>query len=387
MSTAARKRLIRDFKREPPPARAPPPCHRHVPPAERPPPPLRPCAAGLQQDPPEGVNASPQAENIMQWNAIIFGPDGTVWDGGVFKLTMEFSEDYPNKAPVVKFRTRMFHPNSECRPDRVFVGCPSPLAGPLRRLAAGGGRWQSCASAWPCCSTVRPAVHPWAAGSCARQLKPMQCYLAGRRQLCLLHLLALPAVATPPSHPPPACPPARLHIAHLPPPQPHRNPIHPLFTLLLLLPLPLLPQSMPTGASAWTSCRTSGAPSMMPRPSSPPSSPCCQTPTQTHPPTQRQAAGWPGPPPPHPTLPPPACLPARPPASQPPVPADRPAIWCAGCSGLCVASCCCSCPARPLSILHAALLHYCTAGGAAVQRGSERVQPAGQVGGRSQLGR
>lgn len=32
--------------------------------------------AGLQQDPPEGVNASPQTENIMHWNAIIFGPDG-----------------------------------------------------------------------------------------------------------------------------------------------------------------------------------------------------------------------------------------------------------------------------------------------------------------------
>ncbi|PSC72517.1 ubiquitin-conjugating enzyme E2 2 [Micractinium conductrix] len=80
MSTAARKRLIRDFKR-------------------------------LQQDPPEGVNASPQAENIMRWNAVIFGPDGTVWDGGVFKLSMEFSEDYPNKAPVVKFRTNLFHPN------------------------------------------------------------------------------------------------------------------------------------------------------------------------------------------------------------------------------------------------------------------------------------
>lgn len=31
----------------------------------------------------------------------------------MFKLSMEFSEDYPNKAPVVKFRTTMFHPNSE----------------------------------------------------------------------------------------------------------------------------------------------------------------------------------------------------------------------------------------------------------------------------------
>lgn len=102
--------------------------------------------AGLQQDPPDGVNASPQMDNIMQWNAIIFGPEGTIWDGGerwrgrllyrlervrreahtqpagptcpagVFKLSLEFSEDYPNKAPVVKFRTRMYHPNSACSP-------------------------------------------------------------------------------------------------------------------------------------------------------------------------------------------------------------------------------------------------------------------------------
>ena len=30
---------------------------------------------------------------------------------GVFRLTMEFTEDYPNKAPQVKFITKMFHPN------------------------------------------------------------------------------------------------------------------------------------------------------------------------------------------------------------------------------------------------------------------------------------
>ena len=30
---------------------------------------------------------------------------------GTFKLTLTFTEDYPNKAPVVKFVTKMFHPN------------------------------------------------------------------------------------------------------------------------------------------------------------------------------------------------------------------------------------------------------------------------------------
>lgn len=65
----------------------------------------------LQNDPPLGVNASPHPDNIMQWNAIIFGPEGTVWEDGIFRLTLEFSEDYPQKAPNVKFVSNLFHPN------------------------------------------------------------------------------------------------------------------------------------------------------------------------------------------------------------------------------------------------------------------------------------
>uniref|UniRef100_A0A0E0PIC4 UBC core domain-containing protein n=1 Tax=Oryza rufipogon TaxID=4529 RepID=A0A0E0PIC4_ORYRU len=50
MSTPARKRLMRDFKR-------------------------------LMQDPPAGISGAPQDNNIMLWNAVIFGPDDTPWDG------------------------------------------------------------------------------------------------------------------------------------------------------------------------------------------------------------------------------------------------------------------------------------------------------------------
>ncbi|PNY03893.1 ubiquitin-conjugating enzyme E2 2-like protein [Trifolium pratense] len=80
MSTPARKRLMRDFKR-------------------------------LQHDPPAGISGAPQDNNIMLWNAVIFGPDDTPWDGGTFKLTLQFTEDYPNKPPTVRFVSRMFHPN------------------------------------------------------------------------------------------------------------------------------------------------------------------------------------------------------------------------------------------------------------------------------------
>ncbi|RVW71660.1 Ubiquitin-conjugating enzyme E2 2 [Vitis vinifera] len=30
---------------------------------------------------------------------------------GTFKLTLQFTEEYPNKPPTVRFVSRMFHPN------------------------------------------------------------------------------------------------------------------------------------------------------------------------------------------------------------------------------------------------------------------------------------
>ncbi len=65
----------------------------------------------MQKDQPSGVCATPNEDNIMSWQAVIFGPDDTPWEGGVFKLTLEFTEDYPNKPPKVAFTTKIFHPN------------------------------------------------------------------------------------------------------------------------------------------------------------------------------------------------------------------------------------------------------------------------------------
>jgi ubiquitin-conjugating enzyme E2 A len=93
MSTPCKRRLLRDFKK-------------------------------MKNDPPQGISAAPLNDNIMVWNAVIFGlvfcinnysffsPDDTPWEGGTFKLTITFTEEYPNKPPKVKFNTKMFHPNS-----------------------------------------------------------------------------------------------------------------------------------------------------------------------------------------------------------------------------------------------------------------------------------
>ncbi|CAN8012234.1 unnamed protein product [Ixodes pacificus] len=49
----------------------------------------------------------------MIWNAVIFGPHDTPFEDGTFKLTLEFTEEYPNKPPTVRFVSKMFHPNGE----------------------------------------------------------------------------------------------------------------------------------------------------------------------------------------------------------------------------------------------------------------------------------
>lgn len=80
MSTPARRRLMRDFKK-------------------------------LQEDPPAGVSGAPTDNNILLWHAVIFGPSETPFEDGTFKLTIEFTEEYPNKPPTVRFLSKMFHPN------------------------------------------------------------------------------------------------------------------------------------------------------------------------------------------------------------------------------------------------------------------------------------
>ena len=38
----------------------------------------------MKKDPPSGISAVPTEKDLMNWNAIIFGPDGTSWEGGLF---------------------------------------------------------------------------------------------------------------------------------------------------------------------------------------------------------------------------------------------------------------------------------------------------------------
>ncbi|XP_041449444.1 SUMO-conjugating enzyme UBC9-B-like [Drosophila obscura] len=48
---------------------------------------------------------------LFRWECEIPGKKGTDWEGGVYKLIMHFTDDFPCYPPICKFEPALFHPN------------------------------------------------------------------------------------------------------------------------------------------------------------------------------------------------------------------------------------------------------------------------------------
>ena len=62
-----------------------------------------------RRDHPIGFYARPTSSgdgssNMFIWEAGIPGKDGSDWAGGIFKVRMEFGEEYPSRPPKCKYR-------------------------------------------------------------------------------------------------------------------------------------------------------------------------------------------------------------------------------------------------------------------------------------------
>ncbi|KAK2985299.1 hypothetical protein RJ640_024295 [Escallonia rubra] len=72
----------------------------------------------LLGDPPPGVclpllsaGSDPSSFSLSHIDAQIKGPDGTVYEAGIFKIKIQIPERYPFQPPMVTFATPIYHPN------------------------------------------------------------------------------------------------------------------------------------------------------------------------------------------------------------------------------------------------------------------------------------
>ncbi|GAW26804.1 putative ubiquitin-conjugating enzyme [Rosellinia necatrix] len=66
----------------------------------------------LSTNPPEGITAGPiDEEDMFLWEALIQGPEGTPFEGGIFPAELRFTKEYPLAPPKMTFLGEIFHPN------------------------------------------------------------------------------------------------------------------------------------------------------------------------------------------------------------------------------------------------------------------------------------
>ncbi|XP_053211113.1 ubiquitin-conjugating enzyme E2 N [Panonychus citri] len=65
----------------------------------------------LMAEPVPGISAIPDEHNARYFHVVVAGPEGSPFDGGVFKLELFLPEEYPMSAPKVRFMTKIYHPN------------------------------------------------------------------------------------------------------------------------------------------------------------------------------------------------------------------------------------------------------------------------------------
>ncbi|KAI8971475.1 ubiquitin-conjugating enzyme/RWD-like protein [Mycotypha africana] len=65
----------------------------------------------LTRNPVPGFVVDLKDDNIFEWDVALIGTPKTIYEGGYFKATMTFPDDYPFNPPTFRFNNEFYHPN------------------------------------------------------------------------------------------------------------------------------------------------------------------------------------------------------------------------------------------------------------------------------------
>jgi len=65
----------------------------------------------LEKSPPPGASCWQVGDSKEKLEAAIMGPEGSPYQGGLFKLEVSIPERYPLEPPQMRFTTPVYHPN------------------------------------------------------------------------------------------------------------------------------------------------------------------------------------------------------------------------------------------------------------------------------------
>ena len=64
----------------------------------------------------------PDEADLLYWQAVILGPEGTPYEGGKFLVEIRLPPDYPFKAPFMLLLTKIYHPTFNDRGNHDIDG-------------------------------------------------------------------------------------------------------------------------------------------------------------------------------------------------------------------------------------------------------------------------
>ena len=65
----------------------------------------------ILESPVENCNLALINDDIYNWEGVLFGPEGTPYENGLFYLNVNFPKEYPYVPPNIYFKTKIYHPN------------------------------------------------------------------------------------------------------------------------------------------------------------------------------------------------------------------------------------------------------------------------------------